>query len=664
MAGTAPSDALPEPPGTGSMPGAADAAGGPADRFRYDVFVSYSKTDADWTWDWLLPRLKAAGLTVCIDEESFEPGAPVASEIERAVRESRRTLAILSPAWVASEWAGFESLLVNRQDPNARWRRLIPLLLEPCQPPDRIQLLHWIDLSAEDSREAQVQRVVAAIQGRSALPELRLDAFPEPRRRRSELRWYAIAGVAAVLTLAVLVGWIVLQQRGPTAMPSDGFNIAVAEFRAVDQAGQPIKDPAAVERASSIAGFLGGQTDALSQVLSQKVNVWGPEHHINPIKPGDEVQRAAALNADVLVYGVLRQSGDVRWRLEPAFWLADEKAIQRAEELRGEHALGTPIDYLAGNTASEGELNRNLDVRLRALVKLLNGLSFYTWGNREGFKSAATAFQQAATDPGWGAVDDDTGQEVLYLFLGNARLKESQFLEEDPPARAALLQAGEAAFERAVALNSEYARSYNGLGGALLQMARPLSSDPDECHWNWDELIAAQEAYTKALAARAEAKPPSGFVDLRAHLGLGQTYFWQAKCPPQPDQQAQARSHLQTALDLYSALPPADQTLLVPEAALVHTLRGHLAQSPAEAIPEYAAVVMLAQQKQTTSEELQRQASEIMPYLLTAYCLDGQSANASSALDSFVTPLPNSAAARAAILDRLAPETRKDCLPN
>ena len=261
------------------------------------------------------------------------------------------------------------------------------------------------------------------------------------------MRWYAIAGVAALLTLAVLVGWIFVLQRGPTAMPADGFNIAVAEFRAMDQAGQPIKDPAAVERASSIAGFLGGQTDALSQVLSQKVNVWGPEHHINPIKPGDEARRAAALNADVLVYGDLRQTGDARWRLEPAFWLADEKAIQRAEELRGEHALGTPIDYLAGNTASEGELNHNLDVRLRALVKLLNGLSFYTWGNREGFKSAATAFQQAATDPGWGAVDDDTGQEVLYLFLGNARLKESQFLEEDPPARAALLDASKAAFD-------------------------------------------------------------------------------------------------------------------------------------------------------------------------------------------------------------------------
>ena len=661
MTGATPSDALTEPPGTGSEPGAPDAAAGPADRFRYDVFVSYSKTDADWTWNWLLPRLKAAGLTVCIDEDSFEPGAPVASEIERAVRESRRTLAVLSPAWVASEWAGFESLLVNRQDPNARWRRLIPLLLEPCQPPDRIQLLHWIDLSSDDAPEAQLQRVIAAIQGRSALPELRLDAFPEPRRRRLELRWYAIAGVAALLTLAVLVSWIVFQQRGPTAMPSDGFNIAVAEFRAVDQAGQPIKNSAAVERASSITGFLGTQTDVLRQVLGKKVNVWGPDHHIGPVKPGEERQRAEALNADVLVCGVLRQTGEARWRLEPAFWLADE-AIHPAEELRGEHALGTPIEFRAGNIATEGELNQRLDVRLRALVKLLKGLSYYALGNREGFKSAAATFQEAADDPAWGAAADDTGQEVLYLFLGNARLKESQYLEEDPPARTARLDASKAAFERAVALNPEYARSYNGLGGTLLQMARPLSSNPDECHWDWDTLIAAQSAFAQALAAPAEAKPPSGFVDLRAHLGLGQTYFWQTWCPPQPDQRELARDHLQAALGLFSSSPSADQALLAAEAALIHTFRGHLAQSPAEAVPEYTAVMTSA--KQVDTEELRRQAREIMPYLLTVYCLDGQSDIAEATLDEFVAGLPNNAAERTAILDRLAPETRQECFPN
>jgi hypothetical protein len=520
--------------------------------------------------------------------------------------------------------------------------------------------LHWIDLSAEATREAQLQRVVAAIQGRSALPELRVDAFPEPRQRRLELRWYAIAGVAALLTLAVLVGWIVLQQRGPTAMPADGFNIAVAEFRAEDQAGQPIKDSAAVERASSIAGFLGTQTDVLRQVLGKKVNVWGPEHHLGPVKPGEEERRAEALKADVLVYGILRQTGEARWRLAPAFWLADE-AFHPAEELRGEHALGTPIDYRAGSTASEGDINRVMDVRLQALTTLLMGLSYYTGGSREDYQTAVATFQDAAADPEWGASANETGQEVLYLFLGNALLKESQFLEDDPPERAKMLADSRIAYERAIALNPEYVRAHNGLGSVLLQIARPLSSDPDECHWDWEALSAAPKAFTNALDAPANAKPPSGFVDLRAHLGLGEVYFWQSRCPPQPENWDAVQRHLAAALEAYETLPPASQSLLYAEATRLHTYLGHIAPTPAEAIAQYSAVVAVGRQAGT--DELLAQARAVMPWLLTAYCVDGQATKAASALDDWVAVLPDPASARTEILDQLAPDFRRECLP-
>jgi len=29
--------------------------------YAYDVFVSYSPTDEEWVWDWLVPRLQEAG---------------------------------------------------------------------------------------------------------------------------------------------------------------------------------------------------------------------------------------------------------------------------------------------------------------------------------------------------------------------------------------------------------------------------------------------------------------------------------------------------------------------------------------------------------------------------------------------------------------------------
>jgi hypothetical protein len=55
-------------------------------RLRYDVFISYSHRNKDWVRGWLVPQLKNAGLKVCIDHESFEPGAPSVTENEARPR--------------------------------------------------------------------------------------------------------------------------------------------------------------------------------------------------------------------------------------------------------------------------------------------------------------------------------------------------------------------------------------------------------------------------------------------------------------------------------------------------------------------------------------------------------------------------------------------------
>jgi hypothetical protein len=75
------------------------------------VFVSYSHRNSDWVRGWLVPQLKAAGLKVCVDHESFEPGAPSLTEMERAVLQSRKTVMVLTPEYLQSEWAEFENIL-------------------------------------------------------------------------------------------------------------------------------------------------------------------------------------------------------------------------------------------------------------------------------------------------------------------------------------------------------------------------------------------------------------------------------------------------------------------------------------------------------------------------------------------------------------------------
>ena len=131
--------------------------------FHYDVFISYSHADEEWVRGELLPRLEGAGLKVIIDYRDFEPGAPLLTEMERAVLESRKTVLMLTPAYLDSEWTGFENILVQTLDPGAHQRRVLPVILQPCELPLRIRALVYIDLSPPQLSEAQFQRLLTAL---------------------------------------------------------------------------------------------------------------------------------------------------------------------------------------------------------------------------------------------------------------------------------------------------------------------------------------------------------------------------------------------------------------------------------------------------------------------------------------------------------------------
>jgi TIR domain len=172
---------------------------------RFDVFVSYSHTDAAWVWEWLRPRLEAAGLRLCLDRRDFDVGVPSLENMERAVDHSRHTLLVLTPAWVASEGTAFEQLLTQTADPAARHRRLLPLLLQPCQPPRRIAMLTYADFTRRNAWETELQRVIAAVQGELHLPEFgpplreQLRQSREQRNRQAMLEKVRTIWIAGVL---------------------------------------------------------------------------------------------------------------------------------------------------------------------------------------------------------------------------------------------------------------------------------------------------------------------------------------------------------------------------------------------------------------------------------------------------------------------------------
>ncbi len=117
------------------------------DEFEFDVFISYSSHDNAWVCGELLKGIEQAGLKAVIDYRDFTRGAASIKEMERGVLTCRKTLLILTPNYIASEWCDLEAVMVQTLDPANRQLRLIPLLKTECKKPLRIATFTHIDFT-------------------------------------------------------------------------------------------------------------------------------------------------------------------------------------------------------------------------------------------------------------------------------------------------------------------------------------------------------------------------------------------------------------------------------------------------------------------------------------------------------------------------------------
>jgi hypothetical protein len=134
----------------------------PKDDFIYDVFISYRQQEPDKNWirKTLLPRLEAEGLRVCIDYRDFRLGAPIVLEISRAVEQSRYTLSILTPAYLASDFAELATILAEHLGLEKSQRRWLSVLREPCSPRLGMRAKMWLDMSDDEDFEQNVERLI------------------------------------------------------------------------------------------------------------------------------------------------------------------------------------------------------------------------------------------------------------------------------------------------------------------------------------------------------------------------------------------------------------------------------------------------------------------------------------------------------------------------
>jgi len=128
----------------------ARARTGTSGQLRYDVFVSYRHGGEDGEFARrLVGRLEEWGFRVAIDERDFRAEERFLPEIERCIKESRFTVALLSARYLESGNTEEEALITKVLDMEERKRRLVPLILEKVEMPVWLYGIVGIDFTAE-----------------------------------------------------------------------------------------------------------------------------------------------------------------------------------------------------------------------------------------------------------------------------------------------------------------------------------------------------------------------------------------------------------------------------------------------------------------------------------------------------------------------------------
>ena len=120
------------------------------DEFAYDVFISYSHQDKVWVKNILVSALEEAGIKVFIDYKDIRIGAPLVTEIAHAVEKSRYTLAVLTPAYLESNFTELENILAEHLGLEKSQRRLLAVMREECVPRLGIRARLWLDMSSDE----------------------------------------------------------------------------------------------------------------------------------------------------------------------------------------------------------------------------------------------------------------------------------------------------------------------------------------------------------------------------------------------------------------------------------------------------------------------------------------------------------------------------------
>jgi hypothetical protein len=126
------------------------------DSVAKDFFVSYTAADKAWA-TWIAYILEADGFAVTIQEWDFRPGSNFAAEMDKALKQCPRMIAVLSPAYLKARFPTAEWTAVFADDPEGAKNALVPIMVEECRPEGLLSQVVQIRIYGLDEAAARKQ---------------------------------------------------------------------------------------------------------------------------------------------------------------------------------------------------------------------------------------------------------------------------------------------------------------------------------------------------------------------------------------------------------------------------------------------------------------------------------------------------------------------------
>ncbi|KAH3773598.1 toll-like receptor 4 [Dreissena polymorpha] len=115
--------------------------------YIFDAFISYAEDNFRFILDEVIPKLEAENVSLCVHQRDFQAGKAISENIIEAIQSSRKTIVILSEAYLDSKWCMYEFNMARMENLYSREDQgcLLIVMLEKV-PHNKmpLEMLRWI----------------------------------------------------------------------------------------------------------------------------------------------------------------------------------------------------------------------------------------------------------------------------------------------------------------------------------------------------------------------------------------------------------------------------------------------------------------------------------------------------------------------------------------